>query len=93
MTIYIDRFRVYNVVENIVKWPFQNEDNFCSSALSTIVFVASQRLLNVSSIFSLILTTAVVYSIRRYQILKNTKVEEAKKKIKESKALETQKKE
>lgn len=94
MNVYVDRSIVYKSVENIVKWPLQNEDNFYSSALSAIVFIASQRFLNVSYIFSIVLTTTVFWSIRRYQILKSSKVEEAQKKeLEERTRVATQKKE
>lgn len=59
--------RSFVAVKNIVKWPFQNEDNFSSSTIATIAFLASQRFLNVSYIFSLIFGATTFISIRMYQ--------------------------
>lgn len=64
----VDRSIVLRGIESIVKWPFQNEDNQCSSALAAIAFLASQRLFNVSYTFSLGFATTVFFTSRIYQV-------------------------
>ncbi|HEU64528.1 MAG: hypothetical protein KR126chlam4_01304 [Candidatus Anoxychlamydiales bacterium] len=63
----VDRSIVFMGIESVAKWPFQNEDNFYSSAFATIAFLASQRFFNVSYTFSLILSTTVLFTSRIYQ--------------------------
>ncbi|NGX48918.1 MAG: hypothetical protein K940chlam5_00513 [Candidatus Anoxychlamydiales bacterium] len=63
-----DRSIVFRGIESIVKWPFQNEDNFYSSAIATIALLASQRLFNVSYPFSLGFATTIFFATRVYQV-------------------------